>query len=99
MTNLVVKNASWIVTVDRDRRIIKDGAIAIADDRIVFVGKSADLPASLSKAAVIDAKNMLVLPGFVDTHVHNAQHLGRGLADNATFRSNCLSDYTAINRK
>ena len=81
MTNLVVKNASWIVTVDRDRRIIKDGAIAIADDRIVFVGKSADLPASLSKAAVIDAKNMLVLPGFVDTHVHNTQHLGRGLAD------------------
>ena len=81
MTNLVVKNAGWIVTVDRDRRIIKDGAIAIADDRIVFVGKSADLPASLSKAAVIDAKNMLVLPGFVDTHVHNTQHLGRGLAD------------------
>jgi 5-methylthioadenosine/S-adenosylhomocysteine deaminase len=77
----MVKNAGWIVTVDGARRIIKDGAVGIVDDRIAFVGKSADVPASLATATVIDARDMLVLPGFVDTHVHNTQHLGRGTAD------------------
>lgn len=81
MAQLVIRNALWLVTVDAGRRIIADGAIGIADDRIAFVGKSADLPDTFSRASVIDAGNMLVLPGFVDTHVHNTQHLGRGLAD------------------
>jgi len=39
LTSLVIRNAGWIVTVDPARRIITDGAIAIADDRIAFVGK------------------------------------------------------------
>lgn len=81
MAQLVIRNAGWIVTVDAGRRIIADGAIGIADDRIAFVGKSAELPESFSAAPAIDAAGMLVLPGFVDTHIHNTQHLGRGLAD------------------
>jgi len=81
LTILVIRNAGWVVTVDRERRVITDGAIAIVDDRIAFVGKSSDLPSRFSAATVMDASDMLVLPGFVDTHVHNTQQLGRGLAD------------------
>ena len=81
MTDLLIKNAAWIVTVDPGRHVITDGAIAIVDDRIAFVGKTADLPTRFSDATAIDARDMLVLPGFVDTHVHNTQHLGRGTAD------------------
>jgi 5-methylthioadenosine/S-adenosylhomocysteine deaminase len=81
LANLIIKNAGWVVTVDPSRRIITDGAVAVADDRIAFVGKSADLARDFVADTVIDAAGMLVLPGFVDTHVHNTQHLGRGLAD------------------
>jgi 5-methylthioadenosine/S-adenosylhomocysteine deaminase len=81
MPNLVIKHAGWIVTVDPERRIVTDGAIAITNDRIAFVGKAADLPAHFADAEALNAIGMMALPGFVDTHVHNTQHLGRGLAD------------------
>ncbi|MFI4986233.1 MAG: amidohydrolase family protein [Alphaproteobacteria bacterium] len=81
MNRLLIEHADWVVTVDRRRRILTDGAIGIADGRIAFVGKTASLPADFAADEVIDGRGMLVLPGFVDTHVHNTQHLGRGLAD------------------
>src|SRR3984893_7780935 len=86
MAGLVIRNADWIVTVDRERRILRNGAIVIMDDCISFVGKDDHLPKACAdeacaKMETIDAAGLLVLPGFVDTHVHNTQHLGRGLAD------------------
>src|SRR5437763_13556701 len=81
MAGLVIRNADWVVTVDPARRILKDGAIVVTDDRISFVGKTGELPADCAGMETIDASGLLVLPGFVDTHVHNTQHLGRGLAD------------------
>jgi 5-methylthioadenosine/S-adenosylhomocysteine deaminase len=81
LSSILIKNADWVVTVDTDRRVIADGAIAIRDDRIVSVGPSAQTPADFVADTVIDARGLLVVPGFVDTHVHNTQHLGRGLGD------------------
>ncbi|MFI5177083.1 MAG: 5'-deoxyadenosine deaminase [Vicinamibacterales bacterium] len=46
--------------------------------RIAGVGTA---PADLRADAVIDAQGALVLPGFVQTHVHLCQTLFRGLAD------------------
>jgi 5-methylthioadenosine/S-adenosylhomocysteine deaminase len=77
----LIKNADWVVTVDPQRTIYTDGAVAIVDDRIAYVGKSASAPADFVADQVIDGRGLLVMPGFVDTHVHNTQHLGRGLAD------------------
>jgi N-acyl-D-amino-acid deacylase len=42
------------------------GDIAIAGDRIVYVGKQASVIAD----TVIDAKGMIVAPGFIDPHTH-----------------------------
>jgi imidazolonepropionase len=53
--------------------IIQDGAIAIKDERIVFVGTTDELLSrfSLEKIAIkIDASNKLVSPGFIDPHTH-----------------------------
>src|SRR5262245_34514550 len=82
MARLLVHSADWLVTVDSNRRLFRDGAVAIEDDRIVTVGKTADIVAGFPGAErSIDARGKLVLPGLIDTHVHNAQQLGRGLAD------------------
>src|SRR5258707_147557 len=79
--SLLIKNADWLVTVDAERRIFTDGAVAVSDGRIAYVGKSASVPADFMADEVIDGRGMLALPGFIDTHVHNTQHLGRGLGD------------------
>ncbi len=81
MDTILIKNAGWVVTMDPDRRIFADGAVAIEGDRIVEVGKTNELAAKHKAQTVIDATGKLVLPGLIDTHVHNTQQLGRGLAD------------------
>src|SRR5579885_2312817 len=82
MPDIFLRNAAWVITVDPQRRIFSDGAVAIDGGRIVAVGKTRDLEAAYSSAArVIDARNKVVLPGLIDCHIHTAFQLARGLAD------------------
>lgn len=71
-----------LVTLDEQRRVIEDGAVAIAGDRIVDLGKRADLGHLRARAGrVIDCAGKLVIPGLTDGHTHLFQSLGRGLGD------------------
>ena len=45
-------------------------AIAIAGDRIVAVGSTAEIRARAGSAAPVDLGGRFVVPGFTDTHVH-----------------------------
>lgn len=45
-------------------------AIAIEGDRIAAVGSSAEIRKLAGAARVIDAKGAMVVPGFIDSHVH-----------------------------
>lgn len=49
---------------------IADGALAIHGERIVAVGRSAEISAEYTAPEVIDATGRLVSPGFVDPHSH-----------------------------
>ncbi len=53
-----------------DLRILEDGAVAIADGRIVAVGRTSEVLAEHSGKLTIDASNKIVTPGFVDAHTH-----------------------------
>jgi 5-methylthioadenosine/S-adenosylhomocysteine deaminase len=90
MAELLIRNASFVVTVDAERRIYKNGAVGISDNRIAFVGRSADIPAIFTSAQVLDADGLIAVPGFVDTHVHNTQQLGRGLGDECDVSRNLV---------
>jgi imidazolonepropionase len=50
--------------------LIEDGAVAIANGRILAVGPTADLRAQFQPRAELDAGGRVVLPGFVDPHTH-----------------------------
>lgn len=67
--------------MDENRRILRDTSIAIEEDRISFIGPPREMHAQLRSEfdTVIDARDMLILPGFVDTHIHLQEHLTRGI--------------------
>ncbi len=77
MTTLLIKNASILVTMDKARREIEDGAVLVNDNVIEVVGPTGELPAQADH--IIDASGMIVLPGLVNTHHHLYQTLTRCL--------------------
>lgn len=60
-----------VLTMDLERNVVEDGAIAVRDGVIVAVGPTASVRARHPSAAtVIDAGGAVVCPGFVDAHQH-----------------------------
>jgi cytosine/adenosine deaminase-related metal-dependent hydrolase len=78
MTDLLVRNG-YVVTVDPERHIYPRGSVAISDGVISYVGPSSAGPKRAE--TVIEADEMLVLPGLIDSHHHPAQYLAKGLLD------------------
>jgi 5-methylthioadenosine/S-adenosylhomocysteine deaminase len=76
---LLIKDAT-IITLDESNRIL-EGSVAIVDGRITAI--EAVMPARevASFDEVIDARDRVLLPGFVQTHIHLCQTLFRGAAD------------------
>lgn len=82
MADLLIKNVGYLITVDGERRIIKNGALAVTGTRIEAVGPTKELEERyLDAAQTIDARGGVVTPGFVDAHQHLTVHFLRGLGD------------------
>jgi 5-methylthioadenosine/S-adenosylhomocysteine deaminase len=62
-------------------RVIADGAVAIAGDRILDVGTKDDVERTFQAARTIDCGGRAVMPGLVNAHNHCCQSTARGLAD------------------
>lgn len=76
---LKIEHARFLVTMDRERRLISDGAVLVQGSRIARVGKTADLAGERADR-VIDATEMVVTPGFVNGHMHiSYAHATRGI--------------------
>jgi imidazolonepropionase len=55
----------------RDLAIIANGAMLIADGRIERVGMRSEIESAMGRdCIVVDARNRVVMPGFVDAHTH-----------------------------
>ena len=80
----MIVSGGIVVTMDGGRAIYQDGSVAVRGDAIVAVGPRADVEARYHGAQVIDARGRLVLPGFINGHVHVPMTLFRGIHDDVT---------------
>ncbi|MBQ6545564.1 MAG: amidohydrolase family protein [Lachnospiraceae bacterium] len=67
----------YVITMDPERRIIKDGAVAVICGRIFGVGDTEEILRAFD-GPQYDAKGGVVHPGLIDAHEHVGQHLTRG---------------------
>jgi 5-methylthioadenosine/S-adenosylhomocysteine deaminase len=74
-------SARWVVTMDAQRRVIENGAVAIAGDHIVEVGPRADIDRRYTAMQRLDRPDAILAPGLINTHTHAAMSLFRGIAD------------------
>ena len=80
--DLIIENASELATPEGSSqkplvgkqmqalRIIENAALAVKDDKIVSVGKTASVTSDFKATETIDARGKTVIPGFVDPHTH-----------------------------
>mgnify|MGYP000365220025 CR=1 FL=1 len=80
MAEIVIKHGT-VVTMDPERRIITDGAVAIDGGRVVAVGKTGEVARAHQATLTIDATDRLVIPGLIDGHNHPFQYLSKGIGD------------------
>jgi cytosine/adenosine deaminase-related metal-dependent hydrolase len=77
--SLKIDNARYVLTLDAERRIIRDASILVERGRISRVGKAAEL-AEVRADRVIDGRQLLVTPGFFNGHMHiSYAHPVRGI--------------------
>jgi len=78
--DLIVQNGT-VVTMDANRRVIENGAVAIQKGEIVAVGTTAEITQKFTSKQTVDARGKLVIPGLINTHTHVPMSLFRGIAD------------------
>ena len=67
--DLLISGAT-LITMNAERQVIEDGAVAIAGDRIVAIGKREAVARDVAAKETFDARRFVMTPGFVDGHIH-----------------------------
>ncbi|MEM4314794.1 MAG: amidohydrolase [Nitrososphaerota archaeon] len=84
MSRILLKGG-FVIPVDGSRRILRRGGVLVEDGVISMVSGYDDVMQYAAGAEVVEAENCVIIPGLVDTHVHLAQALIRGVVpDNLT---------------
>ena len=74
-------SARYVVTMDDQRRLIENGAVAIRGDQIADVGPRDAIDQAYQPRQRLDRPGAIITPGLINTHTHAAMSLFRGLAD------------------
>lgn len=76
-----IVTARWIVTMDSQKRVIENGAVAVVGSNIVAAGPREEIEKRYTGRRRLDRPNAALIPGLVNTHTHAAMSLFRGIAD------------------
>ena len=77
MTSLLIQHAALLVSMDDTDTRWTDGGIYVVENVIQQIGPTNSLPQQADQ--VIEAREMIILPGLVNTHHHFYQTLTRNL--------------------
>jgi 5-methylthioadenosine/S-adenosylhomocysteine deaminase len=67
--------------MDRAFTLIRNGAVAVKDKKIVFVGTEEEVTEKYTSDTIIGGPGKVAFPGLINTHTHAAMVYFRGLAD------------------
>ncbi len=74
MSSILIKNAEYLVTMNKKREILRNVSCLIENQQIK------EIPTRKNQAdKIIDASGMIVLPGFINCHHHMFQSLFRNV--------------------
>jgi 5-methylthioadenosine/S-adenosylhomocysteine deaminase len=73
--------ARYVVTMDPQRRVIENGAVAIVGDHIAAIGTRAEIDRAWQPKQRLDRPDAILAPGLINGHTHAAMSLFRGVAD------------------
>ncbi len=79
MTSLLIQHAAQIVSMDDAGTTWEEAGIYVEENVIRQIGPMEQLPSQADR--VIDARDMIILPGLVNTHHHFYQTLTRNLPE------------------
>jgi len=74
-----------VLPMTGERNLIWDGAVAVDGTRIAAVGSTDGLRRRFRPKQTIDAREQLVMPGLVNTHMHLFGAFARGLVNDLSF--------------
>ena len=80
VVDLIIRGGT-VVTMDAERRVIENGAVAVKGGRVVSVGNATDIDRSYTGREVVNARGKVIIPGLINGHTHVPMTLFRGLAD------------------
>ena len=76
----IIKNI-WLLPMQGEEDAIQDAELQIEGDTILYAGPASRAPKAQECDEIIDGGARIAMPGFVNTHAHNAMVLFRGAAD------------------
>src|SRR3954463_16588910 len=76
-----ILSAGWVVTMDAQRRVFENGAVAIRGERILAAGTRSDIEKQYTARTRINESKSILAPGLINTHTHAPMSLFRGIAD------------------
>jgi len=81
--NILILKNGFVLTMNTQKRIIRNGTVIIEGDTIVDIVQSSARRYKGDKE--IDCKNKIVCPGLINSHAHTVEILFRGCGDNLSF--------------
>lgn len=86
---MILKNGR-VITQDKDRPYIEDGAVVIEGNKIIAVDTTENILAKYKEEDIIDVGGKVIMPGFINTHHHIYSAFARGMASSGKPNENFL---------
>ncbi|GAA0333448.1 amidohydrolase family protein [Oceanobacillus oncorhynchi subsp. oncorhynchi] len=78
--DIIIHNGHLMTMEGKGVGYIADGAVAIKHNKIEAVGQTQEILREYTAERYFDAANKLIMPGFIDAHIHTGIAIFRGVA-------------------